>query len=39
MAQKDLVVTVSISHKGKVLAKEVQEMNDDILGLVRERNF
>ena len=39
MAQKDLVITVTIEHKGKKLATEKQELNDDVLGFIRERSF
>ena len=39
MTQGDLVISVAIKHKGKSLGKFSKEINDDILGFVRERVF
>ena len=39
MAQWDLTITVLITHKDKPIGWAEQIMNDDILDLLREREF
>ena len=39
MAMNDLEIIVAIKHKGKLLAQFINQSNDDVLDLEREREF
>jgi len=38
-ANKDLQVTITIVHKGEMLAEDTIQLNDDLLQYLREREF
>lgn len=39
MAQKDLKIVVTLYHKGENLGTSEVEINDDIFGLIKEREY